>query len=330
MLEKRWLRWLLTGLVAYSSGVRVAAQASANHPPVDAITGIVAAFQKHPVVVIGEWQHGVRQLGDFYVQLVRDSSFQETAQDIVIEFASRNNQELLDRYVNGANVPIENVRRIWRDTTKVASWESPIYAQWLAAIRDVNQKLAPGKRLRVLAGDTAIDWSRVNSHEDWQKLGDNNISFADVIITEVLEKHRRALVVLGGSHVAKLGHQGQPNTSTIVEKRYPGSLYVAIHHLIPHDPDEAFLKLPNDPNAPALYDLAGTALGSKSDQNGVAPQRYTDAWLYVGPADTMIQAQPAAESLELSYMRELDRRSMIEWGDLRIRRFLAAAAAKKE
>ena len=43
------------------------------------------------------------------------------------------------------------VRRIWRDTTKVASWESPIYAEWLAAIRAVNGGLPRSRRLRVLA-----------------------------------------------------------------------------------------------------------------------------------------------------------------------------------
>ncbi|HWH57948.1 MAG TPA: hypothetical protein VN682_09975 [Terriglobales bacterium] len=306
---------------------RAASGGTIDHPPVDAVQGIVAAFQKHPVVVIGEWRHGIRQLGGFYVQLVRDPAFQNTVQDIVIEFASRNNQALLDRYVNGEDVPIEQVRHIWRDTTKVASWESPIYAEWLAAIREVNQKLPPVHRLRVLAGDTAIDWSRIRTHEDWAKLGDNNGSFAAVIINEVLAKHRRALVVLGGNHVAKLGHRGSPNASTIIESRYPGSLYVVIHHLIPNDPEEALLKLPGKPNAPALYDLAGTALGSKLDRNGIAPERYVDAWLYVGPAESMTEARPVPGSLDQTYMKELDRRSLIEWGDLRIRRFLGAAAS---
>src|SRR5579864_3761839 len=49
-----------------------------------------------------------------------------------------------------------------------------------------------------------------------------------------------------------------------------GALFVLIHHLIPNDPDEALLKLPKSPTAPALYDLKGTALGSKPDHNGVA------------------------------------------------------------
>lgn len=295
-----------------------------DHRPVDAIAGIVAAFQQHPIVAIGEWRHGIRQLGDFYIKLVNDPRFREAAQDIVIEFASRNNQPLLDRYTNGGDVPLEEVQHIWRDTTKVASWESPIYSEWLAAIRDVNRRLPPTKRLRVLAGDTAIDWPRINSQDDWARLGDNNVSFADVIGNEVA-KHRRALVVLGSNHLAKLGGRGAENTATMLERRYPGSLYVAIHHLIPHDPDEEILMLPDHPAAPALYDLAGTTLGSTPDRNGIAPERNVDAWLYVGPADSMTDARPPAGSLDDRYLKELDRRSMIEWGDLRVRRFFSAA-----
>ena len=83
-----------------------------------------------------------------------------------MEFASRHNQALLDRYIGGQDVPAGDVRRIWRGTTKVASWESPIYAEWLAAIRDVNRARKPERRLRVLAGDTAVDWSRIHNHED--------------------------------------------------------------------------------------------------------------------------------------------------------------------
>jgi enterochelin esterase family protein len=295
--------------------------------PVAAVDGIVAAFQKRSVVIIGEWTHGIRQVGDFLVQLVRDPSFQRVAPDIVIEFVSRNNQPLLDRYVAGENIPIDQVRHLWRDTTKVASWESPMYAEWLAAIRDVNRTLPPERRLRVLAGDTAIDWTHIQTHDQWAALGDNNLSFV-AVVDDVLKQNHRALMVLGGNHVTKLGSRtGAPNVTTLVERRHPGSTWVVIHHLVPSDPIEADLRLPN-PEAPALYEVAGTPFGETPDANGVAPARYTDAWLYLGPAASMKKSEPPPASLEASYMREVDRRSLIEWGELRARAFVGAAAAQ--
>src|SRR5580693_1539953 len=52
--------------------------------PVDPIQGIVTAFQRRPIVIIGE-NHWLRQAGDFYIRLVRDPAFQNTVQDIVVE-----------------------------------------------------------------------------------------------------------------------------------------------------------------------------------------------------------------------------------------------------
>jgi hypothetical protein len=317
---------ILLPLSAVSS---VAQTAPRDLNPVDAVQGIVAAFQQHPVVIIGE-AHWLRQAGDFYVRLVRDSAFQETVQDIVVEFASRNNQPLLDRYVAGEDVPLEDVRRIWRDTTGAASWESPIYAEWLAAIRAVNKTLPPARRIRVLAGDTPIDWSSIHTHSDWAALGDNNISFADVIVNQVLEKRHRALVVLGSNHVMKSGDRnGAQNTTTRIESRHPGSAYIVLLDYMGAVSPTAqdLLRLP-DRSRQVFYEIAGTLLAQSLDQNGLLLINKGDALLYLGPPELLALARPPKGSLEPQYMKEVDRREMIKWGELRVRKFLGPAAQR--
>jgi hypothetical protein len=295
----------------------------------DGIQGIVAAFGRHPVVMIGE-VHGLEPAGEFYVRLIRDRKFQQTVEDIVVEFASRNNQPLLDRYIAGEHLPIEQVRHVWRDTTKVASWESPVYAQWLAAIRDVNQGLPPGRRLRVLAGDTAVDWQSIHTHADWEALPDNNVSFSDVIVNEVLRRGHRALVVLGINRVGKSGDRnGDPDTTTRVESRYLGSTYVVLldNRGLLQPPAQELVRLHRlAQNAPILCELAGTPLGNLPDNHATELTNEADALLYLGPPETLTRAFPRAGSLEPAYMKEVDRRSMIEWGELRARKFLGAAA----
>ena len=291
----------------------------------DAIRGLVAAFRHHPVVLVGE-VHWLEPAGEFYVRLVRDREFEETVEDIVVEFASRNNQPLLDAYIAGGDLPIEQVRHIWRDTTKVASWESPIYARWLAAIRDVNRSLPPNRRLRVLAGDTAVDWQSIRTHADWEALGDNNASFAEVIENQVLRRGHRALVVLGINHVTKSGHE---DTTTRVESGFPGSTYVVLldHRGLLERPALELERLGRlGPNTPILCELAGTALGDSAVDRATRLSDKTDALLYLGPPHTLTRAFPPAASLEPAYLRELDRRSMIAWGERRARKFLGAAA----
>jgi Haem-binding uptake, Tiki superfamily, ChaN len=312
------------------------ARATEPHPPgeplcdvADAAQGIIAAFRQHPVVMIGE-VHSIRRAGDFYIRLIREGKFQETVEDIVVEFASRNNQPLLDRYIAGEDLPVDELRRIWRDTTKVAYWESPIYAEWLAAIREVNQGLPPSRRLRVLAGDTAVDWKNVHTSSDWIALGDNDVSFADVIVNEIVSKKHRALVVLGMDHVLKSGGpNGELDTATRVESRYPGSSYVvlldsrgvlqpAVRELV------RFHRLRED--VPILCVLQGTPLGEAGEGGRLPLVRMADALLYLGPPEMLTRAWPPPGSLEPAYLGEVDRRSTIEWGDRRARRFLGAAA----
>jgi hypothetical protein len=304
--------------------IHIAAQPGPHaQKPIDAIQGVTSAFQEHRVVTVGE-DHWLQQAGDFYINLVRDKHFQETVQDIVVEFASRSNQTLLDRYIAGGDVSPAEVKHIWRDTTKVASWESPIYANWLAAIRQVNQGLPPSRRLRVLAGDSPIDWTKIHTHAEWAALGDNDISFAEVIANEVLAKKRRALVVLGANHVKK---SGNTNTTTQIESRYPGSIFVVLLDywgLLTPDTQNEIDSLGR--STPVIYALAGTPLGEASHQKGTPLSKQADALLYLGPPNGFTMAFPARGSLEPAYLEEIDRRSMIEWGELRARKFLGPAA----
>jgi hypothetical protein len=321
-------RVLSTFLLLLSQALSAAAQTGPAIPkPVNAIQGVVSAFEQHPVVIIGE-AHWLEQAGDFYVQLVRDKAFENTVQDIVVEFASRSNQELLDKYIAGEDVPMADVRRIWRDTTKVASWESPIYAKWLAAIREVNIGLPPSRRLRVLAGDSAIDWDRIHTHAEWTALGDNDVSIADVVMKEVLGRNHHALVVLGANHVKKSGSRGNAdNTTARIESRYPGSTFVVLmdYRGLLGDAGQIAFQSSSD-NSPMFYGLAGTAQGKVPDRNGMPLIKQADALLYLGPPDALTLALPAPGSLEPAYLEKIDRRSMIEWGELRARKFLGPAA----
>jgi hypothetical protein len=93
LLFALWCVGTPLGLLA--TGPIVAAQAPTPRP---AVAAIVEALRAHAVVAIGEL-HGSRRVGDFYLQLVRDPSFQRAVNDIVVEFASGQSQSLLDRYV---------------------------------------------------------------------------------------------------------------------------------------------------------------------------------------------------------------------------------------
>jgi hypothetical protein len=268
------------------------------------VSGIVQAFRRYPVVAIGE-QHSIRQVGDFYDALIRDPEFQKTVHNIVIEFASRRSQAILDRYINGEDVPLDELQQVWRNTTKVFAFESPIYAHLLASVREANAHLLPGKRMRVLAGDTWIDWSTVTNHEQWERYQPNNLSFAEVIEKEVLARGQSALVILGSGHLMKIaGPHREPDTTTLVERAYPRSIYVVIMSF--RMPLQSGLTTP-----PALLPWPRVKL---PDGQEIVAGDHGDALLYLGPSPT--PAPPDWEDYrnDPRYLKELDRRARIEWG----------------
>jgi hypothetical protein len=92
-------------------------------------------------------------------------------------------------------------------------------------------------------------------------------------------------------------------------------------------PVEELVRLHQLPqNAPILCELAGTPLGDLAAKHAAPLASKADALLYLGPPETLTRAFPPAGSLEPTYMEEVDRRSMIEWGELRDRKFLGARA----
>jgi hypothetical protein len=194
----------------------------------NAIRGIVDAFDRFPIVAIGEG-HSLREAGDFYVSLVNDIGFQNKVNDIVIEFGSQLSQPILDRYINGEEVPLAELQQVWRNTTKVFAFESPVYAQLLKAVRDANRGQPRAHRLRVLAGGSPIEWTEVTTHKQWESYQPNDLSFAEVIDEQVLAHHRKALVIMGGSHVSKSADPTRdPNTTTLVERKHPRTVYVVL------------------------------------------------------------------------------------------------------
>lgn len=103
---------------------------STNEPdPSDAIEGIVKAFDQFPIVALGE-AHGLQEEADFIAQLVRHPDFSAKVNDIVVEFGNALYQDVIDRYVAGKEVPLSELRQVWRNTTQFFVWDAAIYEQF--------------------------------------------------------------------------------------------------------------------------------------------------------------------------------------------------------
>jgi hypothetical protein len=168
------------------------------------VQAILDAFGRVNLVALGE-RHWSRQHSEFRKALVRDPEFARKVNDIVIEFANPRYQATLDRFIDGEEIPPVELHKVWQETTQPGAWDSPVYEEFLHAVRTENARLPRGRRLRVLAADYPIDWSTITGPDDLPDdlthPGGRDRSAAAIVRREVLGRGRKALVLFGSLHL---------------------------------------------------------------------------------------------------------------------------------
>ncbi len=190
------------------------------------LDALLAAFDHADVVALGE-AHGRQADLDLRIRLIRHPAFPQKVRHIVTELGSAENQLLVNRYLEGDDLaPAE--RRLARGTGA--------HAELLEAVRDVNRRLTPTRRLRVIAASPPADDTR-----------DRNEVAVSILQERVLQKHQKALLVFGSGH---LWHREGGITKSLAAI-IPGRVFVV----------EALATFANGQRTPA-HDALDQALSS--------------------------------------------------------------------
>lgn len=301
---------------------------TAGPTPQPAVSAVLSAFDKYEVVAMPQG-HGMQDLNDFILSLIRNPEFSKKVNDIAFECGNSLYQPVLDRYIAGEGVPFTEVQKVWRKMGQPACAASTFVEQFYPLIRALNQKLPPEKGLRVLAGDPAIDWDEIKSMDDLMaRHFDRERSIASVMEKEVLSKHRKALMLFGTMHLM----HGTRSAVSLYEKDYPNLTFV-ISEFGTFDTDLRTLsssRLAKWP-IPSLALAKGTLLGALGLDHFIPPPvridekdckvhnefpemlqkpmaKLVDAFLYLGPQDLRLREKiPADIALDASYRAEFQR-----------------------
>lgn len=299
---------------------------------------IFQAFDSYSIVLLGE-VHWNAQQHRFIQRLLRDRRLPRAVNDIAVEFGNSLYQPLIDRYVAGEPVPLDSLRLVWRNTTQVLAWDRPIYADIYAAVRDVNRKLPPAKRIRMVALDPPIEWRSMREADQFPRpWGYRDPVWFETLDREVLSKGRKVLVISGALHILRRDPPDfQPKTfdrlglGDAIAQRYPKDAY----RIYPVIGRRAAAAIVRGWPAETLVDVKGTAVGARSSQllwpssvtmfrtvNGKREpftlqerdfppiETLIDAMLYYG-TDATSAPLPVGEYRNCGYVAELRRRSQL-------------------
>jgi hypothetical protein len=246
----------------------------------------------------------------------------------------------MDRFIAGENVPYDELRHAWEDTTAPNFvFDMPIYEEFFREVRDVNRTLPPKQRLRVLLGDPPIDWSKVSKDEILKLMYERNAFAADLVRKEVLAKHRRALLIYADGHLFRKGEETVPEWMMVktkpeeplvshLEKTHRGVVFTigapTSADLSKYEPEVVKWR------APSIALLKGTALGAAPfgpiyqligpEFNSVRLEDQFDAVLYLGPPGSITLSKlPKPKCSDSKYMKmRTDRMGMVPWGQYEI------------
>ena len=302
------MRIFRTVLAVLAAATLVAAPADAGQSkPPDATGALLAAFDTHSIVAKSS-----PDAGTFLVDLIRDPRFPGRVNDIAVECGNSRLQPLLDAYIAGGDVP--DVSQVWRDTTQPSCGFSTFYEQLFALVRQANTTLPAARKIRVLACDPPIDWSRIHAPADMEPFYDRDASIVSVVKTQVLQKNRKALMLFGLGH---LTHDGGSGAVAQLEREYPGAAYVIADHR-GFTSDNARLEKGLG-SWPALLPLQGSWLSTLETTYFPTNRDYppgtrgypgVDAYLYEGPADLLLREPLSARAiLDTAFLNELRRRA---------------------
>lgn len=314
------------------------------------VDGILAAFDTHPLVGIGD-SHGLPQQTqqmELYATILRDPRFAGTVGNVVVEFGAAGRQDVIDRYVAGETVPYQELRTVWTDTVGWLPTAGQLtVAQFFAAVRGINQTLPPGDHIRVWLGEPPIDWPAVESRKDAKPAMSRRDSHpAGIIVEHILARGEKALVIYGGQHFRDatpylLGPVPTPfmlpSLRSLVEDEYPGTFFIVLPYSELHAPGSCdqlrekasrawpppVLAAPARAGAPdpvlrgcATIDQADWVARGLLTLSGVKPSKVRgDAVLFLDPAaDARLSPMLPDFFLEADYRREVARRFEIQHG----------------
>lgn len=216
---------------------------------------VLAAFKTHQLVGLGE-THDLQNHGDALALLLADPRLAGVVDDIVVEFGNALFQDRIDWFIAGQPVNDADLRPVWRNTTgsPLATGDNPIYEHFYRTVRAANWAQPPGRKMRVLLGDSPIDWAKITTRAQFLAFFQHRDEhFVSVIKQQVVARGRRALLCKGADAFFRpmaIEQQTGQRVYSIVDLDFP-----------PADPGGLATRLARYPRY-SVIPAAGTWLGS--------------------------------------------------------------------
>ena len=270
---------------------------------------ILKGFEQFDLVAIGE-SHGIREVTDFYIELVNNENFRRHVDAIVFELGNSLYQEDLDDYILGITNDTLSIKKLWRDHSSsfLQSGDRSGVSRFFKEVRQINQ--SSEHKIRILAAEPPIEWARIKNTKDVFKYIDQRDQFyADVVVGEVINKEQKALLIMGSQHFNKCKppHRKADNPLSAIRRATHKNMVLITTMTSDKLP---FDQLPNI-NKGDVIETVNPIIGEltiENSSNNDCPLKFqTDALLYLGNMSNLSYEEQTPFN-DHHYEKELKRR----------------------
>jgi hypothetical protein len=179
---------------------------------------VISCFENHDIVFLGEYhriKHDVELIHNLIPRL-----YEHGVHNLGIEFADYQDQERIDRLITAPEYDESLARQIQFDHWPF--WGYREYVDIFKVAWQVNRNLPPdAPKFRVVGLNGRSDWSHVWTEEDCRNpevmkkvwpYGDSDEHMAKIILKELVDKNRKALIYSGMYHAFTRFQQPVYNT----------------------------------------------------------------------------------------------------------------------
>ena len=197
---------------------------------------LLDALKRHRIVLYGE-HHFYKPSWDLMKRLVQRAEFPEIVGTVFLEM-KRGNQKRINQFLNGEKLNRQLLLDILGGDYQYG-WNDKGMYEFLITLWEVNQKLSPAKKIRVIFPDFGLSWLDIQTEDDFKRWNNHSFQDRDACMADVTEKiirenhdSRGNLFIVGGNHACKHAN-GVPSLGNLLRKKFSDKeVYSVLLHTV--------------------------------------------------------------------------------------------------